>query len=219
MASWERAKKVEELEQLYDEFISSREHKRRCRAILETFENSVKAVPWSQRLSFILSWQILRREPLLYFFYWHEAPEVIRTSNQNLTSRISTSRSYHSGPIFSVVCLEIGESRTQSSNEDCLRGYSCEHTWTRAEADDNMAEYLTLVIVSFAGASEYFNSQTEMEFLLRCSNEDYMQSCERVSRSLYRQVPYTKGSSAFQWTKSMDWAQLTRSWVMRITFI
>ena len=25
-------------------------------------------VPWSQRLSFILYWQILRREPLLLFF-------------------------------------------------------------------------------------------------------------------------------------------------------
>ena len=31
-------------------------------------------VPWSQRLSFILCWQILRREPLLiYFSSWHEA--------------------------------------------------------------------------------------------------------------------------------------------------
>ena len=28
---------------------------------------------WSQRLSFILSWQMLRRESLLSFFYWHEA--------------------------------------------------------------------------------------------------------------------------------------------------
>ena len=26
-------------------------------------------VPWSQRLSFILYWQILRREPLLLFFF------------------------------------------------------------------------------------------------------------------------------------------------------
>ena len=35
--------------------------------------NSV-SLPWSQRLSFILYWQILRREPLLMiFFYWHEA--------------------------------------------------------------------------------------------------------------------------------------------------
>ena len=32
-----------------------------------------KMLPWSQRLSFILSWQILRCEPLLLvFFYWHE---------------------------------------------------------------------------------------------------------------------------------------------------
>ena len=31
-------------------------------------------LPWSQRISFILSWQILRREPLLLlFFYWHKA--------------------------------------------------------------------------------------------------------------------------------------------------
>ena len=31
-------------------------------------------LPWSQRLSFILHWQILRRESLLiYFFNWHEA--------------------------------------------------------------------------------------------------------------------------------------------------
>ena len=115
--------------------------------------------------------------------------------DQNLTSRISTSRSCHSGLIFSVVCLEIGESRAQSSNEDCLRGYTCEHTWTRVEADDNMAQYLTHVIT---GASEYFNSQTEMEFLLRYPNEDDIRSCERVSRSLYRPVSYTKGSSAFQ---------------------
>ena len=116
-------------------------------------------------------------------------------SNQNLTSRISTSRSCHSGLIFSVVCLEIGECRAQSSNEDCLRGYTCEHTWTRVEADDNMAQYLTHVI---AGASEYFNSQTEMEFLLRYPNEDDIRSCERASRSLYRPVSYTKDSSAFQ---------------------
>ena len=31
------------------------------------------SIPWSQRLSFILHWQILRRESLLMFFYWHEA--------------------------------------------------------------------------------------------------------------------------------------------------
>ena len=30
-------------------------------------------LPWSQRLSVILYWQILRRESLLIFFYWHEA--------------------------------------------------------------------------------------------------------------------------------------------------
>ena len=31
-------------------------------------------LPWSQRLSFILYWQILRRESLIIFsFYWHEA--------------------------------------------------------------------------------------------------------------------------------------------------
>ena len=30
-------------------------------------------LPWSQRLPFILYWQILRRESLLIFFYWHEA--------------------------------------------------------------------------------------------------------------------------------------------------
>ena len=31
-------------------------------------------LPWSQRLSFILCWQILRREPLLiYFSSWYEA--------------------------------------------------------------------------------------------------------------------------------------------------
>ena len=33
-------------------------------------------VPWSQRVSFILSWQILRRKPLLFFFYWHKALRV-----------------------------------------------------------------------------------------------------------------------------------------------
>ena len=30
-------------------------------------------LPWSQRLPFILYWQILRRESLLKFFYWQEA--------------------------------------------------------------------------------------------------------------------------------------------------
>ena len=35
---------------------------------------ATQAIPWSQRLSFILYWQILRREPLLLFFFcWHEA--------------------------------------------------------------------------------------------------------------------------------------------------
>ena len=34
----------------------------------------VSHLPWSQRLSFILCWQILRCEPLLiYFSSWHEA--------------------------------------------------------------------------------------------------------------------------------------------------
>ena len=31
------------------------------------------SLPWSQRLSFIQSWQLLWREPLLLFFYWHKA--------------------------------------------------------------------------------------------------------------------------------------------------
>ena len=30
-------------------------------------------IPRSQRLSFILSWQILRRDPLILYFFWHEA--------------------------------------------------------------------------------------------------------------------------------------------------
>ena len=33
---------------------------------------SLNNVPSSQRLAFILSQQILRREPLLLFCYWHE---------------------------------------------------------------------------------------------------------------------------------------------------
>lgn len=39
-----RMGQVEELEQLYDEFKSSKEHERRCRSSLETLENSAKAV-------------------------------------------------------------------------------------------------------------------------------------------------------------------------------
>ena len=31
------------------------------------------SLPWSHRLSFILYWQILRRQTLLLFFCWHEA--------------------------------------------------------------------------------------------------------------------------------------------------
>ena len=43
--------------------------------ILRVFSLQYSApATWSQRLSFILCWQILRREPLLiYFFSWHEA--------------------------------------------------------------------------------------------------------------------------------------------------
>ena len=46
--------------------------------------------PWSQRLSFIL---ILRREPLLLFFCWHEA---LRAAKESLWSRpLGTSLSCH----------------------------------------------------------------------------------------------------------------------------
>ena len=39
-----RTGQVEELEQLYDEFKSSKKHERRCRSSLETLETSAKAV-------------------------------------------------------------------------------------------------------------------------------------------------------------------------------
>lgn len=39
-----RTGQVEELEQLYDDFKSSKEHEKRCRASLKTLENSAKAV-------------------------------------------------------------------------------------------------------------------------------------------------------------------------------
>ena len=43
-------------------------------AIVMFYTPSAKTIPWSQRLSCILNWQILRREPLLFIcFYWHEA--------------------------------------------------------------------------------------------------------------------------------------------------
>ena len=48
---------------------------RRSRVGLSTPIYSIFTVPlpWSQRLSFILYWQILRCESLLKFFYWKEA--------------------------------------------------------------------------------------------------------------------------------------------------
>ena len=45
--------------------------KKKPRPQLKT--RTLDKLPWSQRLSFILYWQILRRESLLIFSYWHEA--------------------------------------------------------------------------------------------------------------------------------------------------
>ena len=36
---------------------------------IKSVNGVVAFIPWSQRLSFILYWQILRRESLLKFFY------------------------------------------------------------------------------------------------------------------------------------------------------
>ena len=40
---------------------------------MSIFTGAVMHEPWSQRLSFIIYVQILRRKSLLIFFCWHEA--------------------------------------------------------------------------------------------------------------------------------------------------
>lgn len=110
--------------------------------------------------------------------------------DKNLTPRISTSRSWHSGVTnqFCVV-IRVEERRTSTLSQVMKTVCVLMREHLRVQVVDNMACF-TQIIASFVEATKYFIPQIKMEFLLRYSNEDYMRSCERVSPPLYRPVAY-----------------------------
>ena len=51
-----------------------------------TKQGTERRLPCSQRLSFILYWEILLRKPLFFifiFFYWHEALRALKASGRD----------------------------------------------------------------------------------------------------------------------------------------